>query len=62
MLTIIPVSAVRRDQPRWWCYSKAEADTLLRGAGSLLTVTDLHLEPPSKHGAMFAIVVAEAKD
>lgn len=44
------------DRPRWWCLSISEAETLVRSAGTVLTVGDLHTEPCPDPQYSWAIV------
>lgn len=43
-------------RPRWWCLSISEAETLVRSAGTVLTVGDLHTEPCPDPQYSWAIV------
>lgn len=55
---IVPASDVG-DRKRWWCESHQEAEALVSGAGSLLTLADLHDWPPPT-GKPWAIVQRSA--
>lgn len=56
LFEIVSCSAVG-NRPRFWCGALAEAKAFVAGAGSVLTVSDLHLEPP-EHDEQWAIVRA----
>lgn len=57
LFEIVTAGLVGTEQPRFWVASPDEAQALIRGAGMVFTVGDLHTHP-AEHGEGWAIVRA----